>query len=181
MVSVDALQSVASSALSSASSAAVSAANTVASRADDVQSAALSAASSVASRADDLQSAALFAASSVVSRAGALQRGLASWYHDRFQDRRTANGERYNMHALTAAHPSLPFGTRLCAHSPSTGKSALIRINDRGPFHAGRIIDLSKAAAIALGIFPMKPDVVALFDDKDERCNSSARQARASD
>jgi rare lipoprotein A len=174
MMSVEVLQTVASSAISSASSTAMSAADSVAGTVGAVQSAAMSAASSVASTAGEVQSVARSAADSVVSRAGEVQRGIASWYHDRFHDRRTASGERYNMNALTAAHPSLPFGTRLCAHSPATGKSAVVRINDRGPFHGGRIIDLSKAAAKALGIFATKPDVIALFDDRDERCDASA-------
>ncbi|MHB8950023.1 MAG: septal ring lytic transglycosylase RlpA family protein, partial [Rhodoferax sp.] len=76
----------------------------------------------------------------------------------------------FNMNDLTAAHPTLPFGTRLCAHSPSTGKSVIVRINDRGPFVKHRIIDFSKAAAQALGILHSRPDVVALLDSSDKRC-----------
>ena len=99
-----------------------------------------------------------------------IQHGVASWYGERFQNKRTANGERFNMNALTAAHPTLPFGTKLCAHSPATGKSVIVRINDRGPFVKDRIIDFSKAAAQALGILHAKPGVVALLDSSDERC-----------
>ena len=110
------------------------------------------------------------ASRTVLDAAGVLQHGIASWYGERFQNKRTANGERFNMNALTAAHPTLPFGTRLCAHSPATGKSVIVRINDRGPFVKHRIIDFSKAAAQALGILHSRPDVVALLDSSDERC-----------
>lgn len=110
------------------------------------------------------------ASKTVLDAAGVLQHGVASWYGERFQNKRTANGERFNMNALTAAHPTLPFGTRLCAHSPKTGKSVIVRINDRGPFVKHRIIDFSKAAAQALGILHSRPDVVALLDSSDKRC-----------
>lgn len=62
------------------------------------------------------------ASKTVLDAAGVIQHGVASWYGERFQNKRTANGERFNMNALTAAHPTLPFGTKLCAHSPATGK-----------------------------------------------------------
>lgn len=110
------------------------------------------------------------ASKTVLDAAGVIQHGIASWYGAKFQNKRTANGERFNMNDLTAAHPTLPFGTRLCAHSPSTGKSVIVRINDRGPFVKDRIIDFSKAAAQALGILHSKPDVVALLDSSDKRC-----------
>lgn len=110
------------------------------------------------------------ASKTVLDAAGVIQHGLASWYGAKFQNKRTANGERFNMNDLTAAHPTLPFGTRLCAHSPSTGKSVIVRINDRGPFVKDRIIDFSKAAAQALGILHSRPDVVALLDSSDNRC-----------
>ena len=110
------------------------------------------------------------ASKSVLDAAGVIQHGIASWYGAKFQNKRTANGERFNMNDLTAAHPTLPFGTRLCAHSPSTGKSVIVRINDRGPFVKHRIIDFSKAAAQALGILHLRPDVVALLDSSDKRC-----------
>ena len=109
------------------------------------------------------------ASNTVRDAAGVIQHGLASWYGAKFQNKRTANGERFNMNELTAAHPTLPFGTRLCAHSPLTGKSVLVRINDRGPFVKDRIIDFSKAAAQALGIL-QRPDVVALLHSSDKRC-----------
>jgi rare lipoprotein A len=73
--------------------------------------------------------------------------GTASWYGPGFHGRRTANGEEYNMHALTAAHRTLPFGTRVSVTNLSNGRSVVVRINDRGPFVKNRIIDLSHAAA----------------------------------
>lgn len=78
------------------------------------------------------------------------QRGQASWYGPRFHGRLTASGERYDMHALTAAHRSLPFGTWVRVHSLVNGREVDVRINDRGPFTRGRVIDLSHAAAEAL-------------------------------
>lgn len=81
-----------------------------------------------------------------------LGRGVASWYGPGFHGRKTANGERFNMHEMTAAHKTLPFGTRVLVQNPRTGKEVVVRINDRGPFIKGRVIDLSKAAAKALGI-----------------------------
>lgn len=78
--------------------------------------------------------------------------GVASYYGHRFHGRPTANGERFDMNAMTAAHKTLPFGTRVRVTNPSTGKSVVVRINDRGPFTRGREIDLSRAAAIELGL-----------------------------
>jgi rare lipoprotein A len=81
-----------------------------------------------------------------------LQSGAASWYGPGFHGKRTANGERFNTNALTAAHKTLPFGTQLRVTNERTGKSVVVRINDRGPYAHGRVIDLSKAAAQAVGI-----------------------------
>ena len=81
-----------------------------------------------------------------------LQRGVASWYGPGFQGRRTASGERFNTNALTAAHRSLPFGSRVRVTNEQTGRSVVVRINDRGPFAHGRVIDLSKASARAVGV-----------------------------
>ena len=80
------------------------------------------------------------------------QIGYASYYADRFHGRRTANGERYHVRKLTAAHRSLPFGTLVRVKVLKTGASVKVRINDRGPFVKGRIIDISRAAAKELGI-----------------------------
>jgi rare lipoprotein A len=81
-----------------------------------------------------------------------IDRGLASWYGRRFHGRRTASGERYDMHDFTAAHKTLPFGTRVRVRSLQTGKEVVVRINDRGPYRHRRIIDLSQAAITALGV-----------------------------
>jgi rare lipoprotein A len=79
-------------------------------------------------------------------------RGVASWYGSPFHGRVTANGERYDMYALTAAHPSLPLGSWVRVERPRSGRSVIVRINDRGPYIEGREIDLSYRAACLLGI-----------------------------
>lgn len=84
--------------------------------------------------------------------AQATQQGLASWYGPRFHGRRTANGERFNKFHLTAAHRTLPFNTRVRVTNLRNGRSIVVRINDRGPYIRGRIIDLSYAAAQQLGM-----------------------------
>lgn len=78
------------------------------------------------------------------------EEGIASWYGRPFDGRSTASGETYNMHAMTAAHRTLPFGTLVRVHDLENGDSVVVRINDRGPFVEGRIIDLSYAAAMAM-------------------------------
>ena len=77
--------------------------------------------------------------------------GMASWYGREFAGRRTASGERFDPAGYTAAHRTLPFGSRVRVTSVS-GKSVVVRINDRGPFHGDRVIDLSQAAAAELGL-----------------------------
>lgn len=76
----------------------------------------------------------------------------ASWYGTGFNGRRTASGERFDMDALTAAHRTLPFGTRVRVRSVDTGREVVVRINDRGPVKRERSIDLSRGAARALGV-----------------------------
>jgi len=78
------------------------------------------------------------------------ERGIASWYGHPYHGRPTANGEIYNMYGMTAAHRTLPFGTRVNVHDLENGREVTVRINDRGPFIEGRIIDLSYAAAQAM-------------------------------
>ena len=78
--------------------------------------------------------------------------GVASWYGPGFHGRKTASGERFDMNALTAAHRTLPFGTLVRVRSLINGLTVDVRINDRGPFLKRRVIDLSKAAAKALGL-----------------------------
>jgi rare lipoprotein A len=80
------------------------------------------------------------------------QQGLASWYGGKFQGRQTASGECFDTNEFTAAHKTLPFGTIVKVTSLENGKSTVVRINDRGPFVPGRIIDLSRAAAAAIGL-----------------------------
>lgn len=79
------------------------------------------------------------------------QRGIASWYGSKFHGRRTSSGERYDMYAMTAAHTVLPIPSYARVTNLSNGRSVVVRINDRGPFHRDRIIDLSYAAAYKLG------------------------------
>jgi len=82
----------------------------------------------------------------------ARMQGKASWYGSRFHGRRTASGERFNTYAHTAAHRSLPFGTKVRVTNLRNGRSVVVRINDRGPYARGRVIDLSKAAAESIGM-----------------------------
>jgi rare lipoprotein A len=81
-----------------------------------------------------------------------IERGVASWYGAQHHGRRTASGEVFDMNALTAAHKTLPFGTRVRVHNPASGQAVVVRINDRGPFTPGRVIDLSRAAADRIGL-----------------------------
>lgn len=81
-----------------------------------------------------------------------VQSGLASWYGPRHQGRRTASGVRFDMKQRTAAHPTLPMGTRVRVSDPMSGRSVVVTVNDRGPHVSGRIIDLSWRAASDLGI-----------------------------
>lgn len=80
------------------------------------------------------------------------ERGMASWYGRKFDGQKTAIGERYDMYAMTAAHPTLPLPSYARVTHPRTGQSVVVRINDRGPFLSGRLIDLSYVAAAKLGI-----------------------------
>ena len=86
------------------------------------------------------------------SGARPLEKGTASWYGLKFHGRRTASGERFDMNELTAAHPSLPFGTLLEVRNVRNGRSVVVRVNDRGPFSKNRILDLSFAAAREIGL-----------------------------
>ncbi|HOA05568.1 MAG TPA: septal ring lytic transglycosylase RlpA family protein [Candidatus Fermentibacter daniensis] len=89
-------------------------------------------------------------AASLVS--GLSQRGTASFYAEAFHGRRTASGEIYDMNSMTCAHRTLPFGTILDVENLENGSTVTVRVNDRGPFVGGRIIDLSRAAADRLGM-----------------------------
>lgn len=81
-----------------------------------------------------------------------VERGLASWYGRKFHGRRTALGEVYDMYAMTAAHPTLPLPSYVKVRNPANGREVVVRVNDRGPFHPGRIIDLSYTAALKLDL-----------------------------
>jgi len=81
------------------------------------------------------------------------QKGNASYYARKFEGRRTANGEKYRKRLLTAAHRKLPFNTKVKVSNPKNGRWVIVRINDRGPYHKKRIIDLSERAARHLGLF----------------------------
>jgi rare lipoprotein A len=80
------------------------------------------------------------------------ERGIASWYGRKFHNQKTSNGEIYDMYGMTAAHPTLPLPSYARVTNVSNGKSVVVRVNDRGPFHPGRVIDLSYAAAYRIGI-----------------------------
>jgi len=83
---------------------------------------------------------------------GFVQKGDASWYGTKFHGKKTSSGEDYNMYAMTAAHKTLPLPTYVEVKNLENGKKAIVKVNDRGPFHEGRIIDLSYAAATKLGV-----------------------------
>lgn len=93
-------------------------------------------------------------ASGPISRSGAVgfeESGGASYYANKYQGRKTASGELFNQKAMTAAHKRLPFGTKVKVTNVDNGKSVVVRVNDRGPFVSGRIIDLSKSAFERIG------------------------------
>ena len=114
------------------------------------------------------------------------ERGLASWYGRKFHGRRTASGEVYNMYAMTAAHPTLPIPSYARIRNPANGREVLVRVNDRGPFHGGRIVDLSYTAALKLdllrGVAPVELQRIT-FDEirsgawRRERTNPGAPSA----
>lgn len=93
-------------------------------------------------------------------RTAMFEEGLASWYGPGFYGKKTASGERFKKNEMTAAHKTLPFGTHVRVRSISTGREVSVRINDRGPFKKGRVIDLSYAAAKKLGILQKGMDRV---------------------
>jgi rare lipoprotein A len=108
------------------------------------------------------------------------QRGVASWYGAKFHGQRTSSGEPYDMYKMTAAHPTLPIPSYARVTNVSTGKSVVVRINDRGPFHASRVIDVSYTAALKLGLLGKGSDEVEierLFPDDPIRLASERRAA----
>ena len=96
---------------------------------------------------------------------GKYQTGQASWYGEKFNNTRTASGEKFDMNKLTAAHPTLPFNTIVRVENLNNGRTVKVRINDRGPFIKGRIIDLSRKAAEKLdmireGVAPVRIEIL---------------------
>jgi rare lipoprotein A len=110
------------------------------------------------------------------------QRGVASWYGVKFHGQRTSSGEPYDMYKMTAAHPTLPIPSYARVTSIATGKSVVVRINDRGPFHASRIIDVSYTAALKLGLLGKgshEVEIERLFPNDPAR-EATARRAATS-
>jgi rare lipoprotein A len=96
------------------------------------------------------------------SAKGYRERGVASWYGKKFHGQRTANGETYDMYAMSAAHKTLPLPSYLRVRNLNNGKSVVVRVNDRGPFLENRIVDLSYAAAVKLGIIGTGTGIVEI-------------------
>jgi rare lipoprotein A len=114
---------------------------------------------------------------------GSSWEGMASYYGDRFHGRRTASGQRFNKHALTAAHRTLRFGTQVKVTHKNSGRSVIVTINDRGPYARGRIIDISKQAARQLGmlrsgVVPVRVEVVGAEAAGSDPGPEKTRQAR---
>jgi len=111
------------------------------------------------------------------SAAGFQQEGIASWYGNKFHGERTSSGEDYNMYAMTAAHKTLPIPVFVEVINHDNGRKAVVKVNDRGPFHEGRIIDLSYAAATKLGVAQTGTANVSIrvvTTEKDEKRQRSA-------
>ena len=109
-----------------------------------------------------------------------VERGLASWYGRKFHGRRTASGEPFDMYAMTAAHPTLPIPSYARVRNPANGREVVVRINDRGPFHRGRIVDLSYTAALRLdvlrGVAPV--ELARITRRRDPQWRVAARRSR---
>ena len=122
-------------------------------------------------------------------RKGFSQEGIASWYGRRFHGKKTSSGEIYDMYGMTAAHPTLPIPSYAKVTSLESGKSVIVRVNDRGPFHSGRVIDLSYSAAYKLGIVgkgsarvrveSVGPDTKPIEQEQDVARNTEAAQPSA--
>jgi rare lipoprotein A len=115
-----------------------------------------------------------------VAKKGKTEKGLASWYGEPYHGRRTASGEVYDMHEMTAAHRTLAFGTVVKVERRDTGAEVKVRINDRGPFVRGRIIDLSFAAAKKIGldrdgVAPVKITVIGFDETPKKTAKEKAR------
>lgn len=95
------------------------------------------------------------------------EEGIASWYGGKFNNRKTASGERFNQNAITAAHKTLPLGTKVIVTNIDNGKQLVIKINDRGPYSKNRILDVSKQAAVKLGMIERGTSRITLEVPKD--------------
>ena len=111
---------------------------------------------------------------SLSGNAALAQCGVASWYHE---GARTANGERYKPDGISAAHRSLPFGTRVKVTHKRTGRSVVVRINDRGPFIRNRIIDLSRGAKRALGMSSLASVCLTVLGRGERHASARSRHA----
>jgi rare lipoprotein A len=116
------------------------------------------------------------------AKKGATEKGLASWYGEPYHGRRTASGEIYDMHEMTAAHRTLPFGTMVRVERRDTGADVKLRITDRGPFIKGRIIDLSFEGAKKIGldidgIAPVKVTIIGWRDSPKRKAKDKDRAA----
>ncbi|CAA6799697.1 MAG: Rare lipoprotein A precursor [uncultured Sulfurovum sp.] len=104
--------------------------------------------------------------------------GLASWYGEKFQGRITSSGETFNMHAYTAAHKTLPFGTMVNVTNLQNGKSVNVKVNDRGPYNSNRIMDISYAAAKSIGLVTMGTAKVSIEQFKTQPIRKVTVQPR---
>jgi len=117
----------------------------------------------------------------ITSAEGFVEQGVASWYGKDFHGRKTSNGEIYDMHAMTAAHKTLPMNVYLKVTNLDSGRSAVVRVNDRGPFVKSRIIDLSYAAASELGVVgpgtaPVRIEALGYREDERSGAEPHYRQ-----
>ncbi|MFC7518761.1 septal ring lytic transglycosylase RlpA family protein [Herbaspirillum sp. GCM10030257] len=109
------------------------------------------------------------------------QRGVGSWYGKKFHGQKTSSGELYDMYKMTAAHPTLPIPSYVRVTNLTNGKQVIVRVNDRGPFHSGRIIDLSYTAALKLGYLSSgssQLEVERLLPDEIARINNAAKDTQ---